>query len=55
MIDNPNYYKYWGKARKKENGEGYDYHLVKNITGLICCNSGIIEGKNHSNERNNHE
>jgi hypothetical protein len=22
------YFKYWGKARKKENGEGYDYHLL---------------------------
>jgi CRISPR-associated endonuclease/helicase Cas3 len=22
------YFKYWGKARKRENGDGYDYHLL---------------------------
>jgi CRISPR-associated endonuclease/helicase Cas3 len=28
MDDKPLYYKYWGKARKKEDGSGYDYHLL---------------------------
>jgi hypothetical protein len=22
------YFKYWGKARKREDGSGYDYHLL---------------------------
>jgi len=28
MNDKPLYYKYWGKARKKEDGSGFDYHLL---------------------------
>ena len=28
MNDKPLYYKYWGKARKKEDGTGYNYHLL---------------------------
>jgi len=28
MNNMPLYYKYWGKAKKKENGEGYDNHLL---------------------------
>ncbi|MBN1577058.1 MAG: hypothetical protein JW913_10925 [Chitinispirillaceae bacterium] len=24
----PLYYKYWGKARKRVDGAGYDYHLL---------------------------
>jgi|WetSurMetagenome_2_1015567.scaffolds.fasta_scaffold275723_3 hypothetical protein len=55
MNNNPNYYKYWGKARKREIGEGWDYQLVQNIAGLIYFNFGIIQGTNHSNERNSHE
>jgi hypothetical protein len=27
MNDKPLYYKYWGKARKKEVGPGYEGHL----------------------------
>lgn len=26
-VNMPLYYKYWGKARKREDG-GYDYHLL---------------------------
>jgi hypothetical protein len=25
---NEKYYEYWGKAKKKEDGSGYDYHLL---------------------------
>jgi hypothetical protein len=24
----PLYFKYWGKSRKREDGTGYDYHLL---------------------------
>jgi CRISPR-associated endonuclease/helicase Cas3 len=28
MDDKSLYYKYWGKVRKKEDGGGYEYHLL---------------------------
>lgn len=28
MDDKPLYYKYWGKAKKKEDGSGYEWHLL---------------------------
>jgi CRISPR-associated endonuclease/helicase Cas3 len=28
MNDKSLYYKYWGKARKKEVGPGYEWHLL---------------------------
>jgi len=28
MMDQPLYYKYWGKARQNETGNGFEYHLL---------------------------
>jgi hypothetical protein len=42
MSDKPLYYKYWGKARKKEDG-AYEWHLLPyHCLDLAAVGSGTI-------------